>query len=184
MPLDKSRLLSLLEAVDAELEGGEGGNNTKKITLVAAGGTAMTLLDLKPSTIDIDFTGPYDDIAEFNRIQNGIPHGFKIDTWSDGMVFSQGLPDDYLKKSIAIKTKKLKKINLKALHPVDIIVTKIGRLNDRDVQDIRDCIKKFKLGKNQIAKRAGAVQYAGNERVYEDNLQYILDSFFGRKSKE
>ena len=55
MPLDKSGLLGLLEAVDAEL--------TRKITLVAAGGTAMTLLDLKPSTIDIDFTGPHEDIA-------------------------------------------------------------------------------------------------------------------------
>ena len=71
MPLDKSGLIGLLTAVDEELE--------KKITLVAAGGTAMTLLDLKPSTIDIDFTGPKEDIEEFNRIQKSIPHGFKVD---------------------------------------------------------------------------------------------------------
>ena len=180
MSLDKSRLLSLLGAVDAELR--EVKDKSTKITLVAAGGTAMTLLDLKPSTIDIDFTGPHQDIVEFNRIQKGIPHGFKIDTWTDGMVFSQALPDDYLKKSIAITTK-LKRINLKALHPVDIVVSKIGRLNERDIQDIQDCIRKFKLRKSQIAKRAGAVQYAGNERVYADNLAYVLVSFFGTKSK-
>ena len=52
MPLDKSGLRGLLTAVDEALE--------RRIILVAAGGTAMTLIDLKPSTIDIDFTGPYD----------------------------------------------------------------------------------------------------------------------------
>lgn len=89
--LDRSGLLGLLEVVDNEL--------TRKITLVAAGGTAMTLLNLKPSTIDIDFTGPRQDIAEFNKIQRSIPHGFKVDTWNDGMVFTQGLPGDYLKRA-------------------------------------------------------------------------------------
>ncbi|AFU57892.1 hypothetical protein Ngar_c09500 [Candidatus Nitrososphaera gargensis Ga9.2] len=175
MPLDKSGLLGLLEAVDDEL--------TKKITLVAAGGTAMTLLDLKPSTIDIDFTGPHEDIAEFNRVQKSIPHGFEVQTWTNGMVFSQQLPDDYLKNSIPIKTK-LKKTDLRALHPVDIVATKIGRLNERDIQDIESCIKKFKLKKSQISKRAKMVQYAGNEMVYENNLQYVLKGFFTGKLKK
>jgi len=143
----------------------------------------MTLLDLKPSTIDIDFTGPYDDIAEFNKIQKGIPHGFNIDTWTDGMVFSQGLPEDYLRKSIAVKTK-LKRINLRALHPIDIVVTKIGRLNERDAQDIELCIRKFKVKKSQISKRANMVQYAGNEMAYANKLEYVLKSFFARKLKK
>jgi len=41
---------------------------TKKITLVEAGGTAMTLLDLKPSTIDIDFTIPSCNMIEFEKL--------------------------------------------------------------------------------------------------------------------
>jgi len=45
MPLDKTHLLDFLGVVEREL--------SRQITLVAAGGTAMTLLDLKPSTIDI-----------------------------------------------------------------------------------------------------------------------------------
>lgn len=169
MPLDKSGLMGLLTAVDGELQ--------RRITLVAAGGTAMTLLDLKPSTIDIDFTGPYDDIKEFNRIQKSIPHGFKVDTWTDGAVFSQMLPDDYLEKSIPAKTK-LKKVQLKALHPLDIVVTKMGRLNERDLQDIESCIKRFELTKNQIVRRANQVQYAGNDKVYDLNLQHVLKRFF------
>lgn len=169
MPLDKSELMGLLAAVDKELE--------RKIVLVAAGGTAMTLLDVKPSTIDIDFTGPQDDIKEFNKIEKSIPHGFKVDTWTDGAIFSQMLPDDYLEKSIPVRTG-LRKVQLKALHPLDIVVTKIGRLNERDLQDIESCIKKFKLKRNQIEKRAEAVHYVGNEKVYELNLRYVLQQFF------
>jgi hypothetical protein len=174
MPLDKSGLIGLLEAVDAELR--------RKIMLVAAGGTAMTLLDLKPSTIDIDFTGPSDDIREFNLVQKKIAHGFKIDTWSDGAVFSQILPEDYLAKSIGISTK-LRNIDLRVLHPMDIVVTKIGRLNERDLQDIEACIAKFGLKKSQIESRARTVQYAGNEEVYNTNLKVVLKSCFRKSSK-
>lgn len=85
--IDKTKLLAFLEIAGKELNG--------RITLVAAGGTAMTLLDIKPSTVDIDFTGPRADISEFEHALKNIPHGFKIDCWKDGMVFSQILPDDY-----------------------------------------------------------------------------------------
>lgn len=84
MPLDKTKLLQFLEIVDKELN--------RRITLVAAGGTVMALLDLKPSTIDIDFTAPRDDVREFNKTLKSIPHGFKIDCWEDGTVFSRQPP--------------------------------------------------------------------------------------------
>ena len=45
MPLDKNYLLDFLKVLDEEIPA--------TITLVAAGGTAMTLLDLKSSTIDV-----------------------------------------------------------------------------------------------------------------------------------
>ncbi len=54
MSLKKRFLLDFLEELDKELD--------RKITLVAVGGTAMTLLDLKNSTIDVDFTIPHDDL--------------------------------------------------------------------------------------------------------------------------
>jgi hypothetical protein len=52
--------------------------------------------------------------------------------------------------------------------------TKIGRLNERDLQDIESCIRKFNLEKSQIERRARMVQYAGNEKVYEIILQHVL----------
>ena len=164
MPLDKGALLGFLQEVDKEL--------VAAITLVAVGGTALTLLDAKTSTIDVDFTIPGNDYRVFKKVLHSISHGFQVDCWRDGMVFSQILPDDYLKSSITIK--KMKHIHLRALHPVDIVVTKIGRLDARDKQDIETCVKKFKLTKNQIAKRAKQVEYVGRGENYKINLNHVL----------
>src|SRR6266542_6762252 len=136
--IDSSRLLEFLGLVGEELP--------RKIVLVAAGGTALTLLKVKPSTRDIDLTGPGEDIGLFRRTLQTIPHGMKVDTWPDGQVFSQFLPSDYLRRSRKIRP--LRNIDLRALHPVDIVVTKIGRLDDRDKEDIRDCIRVFRIRKS------------------------------------
>lgn len=168
MPLDKSRLLEFLEVLDNEM--------SRKITVVAVGGTAMTLLDLKPSTRDIDFTAPEKDYDEFQRVLQNVPHGFEVHGWRDGTVFSHTLPDDYLEKSKPIAN--FKHIHLKALHPVDIVVTKIGRLNQRDLQDIKVCIEKSKLSKTQVEERANQVQYVGKEEDYRYHVQYVLEKFF------
>jgi hypothetical protein len=168
MPLDKSALLDFLGILNAEL--------TQKITLVAVGGTAMTLLDLKTSTVDMDFTIQSNDKPVFDKALANVSHGFKIDVWSDGLVFSQILPADYLEKSIRIIS--FEHILLRALHPIDIVVTKIGRLEQRDIQDIEACIKKFNISRKQIEKRARTVQYVGDERIYQSHLKYILDRFF------
>ena len=137
----------------------------------------MTLLKAKPSTIDVDFTVSSKYYSEFERAEKIVPHGFTVHLFHDGAVFVNMLPDDYLKRSIPIKTK-LKNVELRALHPVDIVVTKLGRFDERDEQDIEFCIKKFKLKKNQIIKRAGQLGYAANEKVFQINLQNILKKFF------
>lgn len=168
MSLNKQQLLDFLEELDKELD--------KKITVVAAGGTAMTLHDAKPSTIDVDFTIPTGSYEEFKRVLDITPHGFKVDYWPNGMVFSQDLPDDYLEKSKLIKTK-MKNMELRVLNPLDIIVTKIGRLNERDKEDISSCIKKFKITKAQIKRRARQVVYVGREENYEINLNHVLKNF-------
>src|SRR6266545_4296551 len=89
--IDPSSLLDFLRLVGGEL--------SRPIVLVATGGTALTLLGVKPSTRDIDFTGPGEDIEAFKRALGGIPHGMKVDTWPGGQVFTQFLPSDYLERS-------------------------------------------------------------------------------------
>jgi hypothetical protein len=168
MPLDKSKVFNLLKRFDEEA--------TRKIVLVAVGGTAMTLLDLKPSTMGIDFTGPRKDLDEFDRIRNSVPHGFKIDAWPDGTVFCTTLPDDYLDRSISIVG--FEKILLRALHPLDIVVTKIGRLDRRDVQDIGECIRKYGISREDLERRAASVIYVSREEDYRYNLQWALREFY------
>jgi hypothetical protein len=170
MPCDKKLLLEFLEVLNEDL--------TKKITLVAAGGTAMTLLDLKPSTIDIDFTIPSSDLPEFERALKNNPPGFKVDRWSDGQVFCQSLPSDYLDKSIKIR--EYTHLLLKALHPLDIVVTKIGRLNQRDIQDIETCIRKFKISKEEVTSRAALVSptYVPKEEDYLYHLNWVIEKIY------
>ncbi|MCL5949406.1 MAG: DUF6036 family nucleotidyltransferase [Candidatus Bathyarchaeota archaeon] len=170
MPCDKSALLEFLEALNDDL--------TKKITLVAAGGTAMTLLDLKPSTIDIDFTIPAVDRVEFEQVLKNNPPGYRVDRWTDGYIYCQMLPKDYLEKSIKIKN--FSHILLRALHPLDIVVTKIGRLNQRDTQDIETCIREYKLPRAEIKERALLVlqTYVGTEEDYLGHLGWVLEKFF------
>jgi hypothetical protein len=170
MLCDKTALLEFLEVLNEDL--------TRKSTLVAAGGTAMTLLDLKPSTMDIDFTIPSSDLPEFERALKNNPPGFKVDRWTDGYVFCQSLPDDYLEKSIKIK--EYSHISLRALNPLDIIVTKIGRLNQRDIQDIETCIKAYKISKDDIKTRAALVSptYITKEEDYLYHLDWVIKKFF------
>lgn len=170
--LDNTKLLDFLEQIDIEL--------STKISLVAVGGTAMTLLGGKPSTRDVDFTIPSESFDVFKRTMEGIPHGFEVQCWSNGLVFSNILPDDYLKRSKPIKTK-MKNISLFALHPVDIVVTKIGRLNSRDIEDIKTCIRKFRLKKEDIIQRATEIDIVGNEESYKINLDAVIREYYSKK---
>lgn len=169
MSLDNTKLLDFLGELEKELG--------RKITVVAVRGTAMTLLRAKPSTIDVDFTIPAEYYDEFEDAKKIVQPGFRIDVFHDGAVFVTMLPQDYLKRSKPIKAK-LKKIDLRALHPVDIIMTKIGRLDKRDWQDIESCVTKFKITRKQIEKRAKEMDYAGNDLVFKDNLQAVLKKLF------
>jgi hypothetical protein len=169
MSLDNTKLLDFLEEVDKEL--------SRRIVVVAVGGTAMTLLKAKPSTIDVDFTIPGEFYDEFVKAMKIVNSGLKVDLFHDGAVFITMLPEDYLKKSKMIRTK-LKNIQLRALDPVDIVITKIARLDERDEQDIESCIKKFKVKKSQIIKRAKEIGYSGNDDVFKGNLEIMLKKFF------
>ncbi|MCJ7816828.1 MAG: DUF6036 family nucleotidyltransferase [Candidatus Aenigmarchaeota archaeon] len=172
MRIEKTGLMGLLEAVDKELK--------RPVHVVAVGGTAMTLLGMKPSTIDIDFCLSQEDLKEFRKALKAVPHGFRIDLFADGMIFSQKLPEDYLERSIAIKTG-LKKIRLSAMNPVDIIVTKAGRMDERDLEDIASCIEKFRITKEQIEERAKLVEYVGREENYRDNIREVIKRFFSNR---
>jgi hypothetical protein len=63
---------------------------------------------------------------------------------------------------------------------VDIIVTKIGRLDSRDIQDIGDCIRKSNVSEADVKARASLVTptYFGREEDYSHNLDVVIEKFF------
>ena len=134
-------------------------------------------MDAKPSTIDVDFTILGKDYEEFERAKKIVQPGFRVDVFRDGAVFVTILPDDYLEKSKPIATK-LKNIDLGALNPVDIIITKIARLDGRDEQDIESCITNFQITRDQIEQRVKDMNCTVNDRVFMDNLKIVLAKFF------
>lgn len=118
--VSKTELLSVLESFDEQL--------TTKIVLVAVGGTAMTLLGIKPSTKDIDFNIPSEnDFKEFIKLKNKIKPGVIIDCWSSNMIFSEVLPEDYIEKSKEYNSG-FQKIKIKILSPLDIACSKSAGL--------------------------------------------------------
>lgn len=82
-----------------------------------------------------------------------------------------------MNKRLPIKTG-FKKLKLYALHPIDIVATKIGRLNERDIEDIKSCISKYQLTKKDVSLRAEQTEYVGRRENYESNLKYVLEKLF------
>ena len=168
--VSKTELLGFLDLFDQELD--------KNIGLIAVGGTAMTLLGIKASTKDIDFNIPSkEDFEEFKRVNDRIKPGVKIDVWPSNMIFSEILPEDYVKSTIEYKTN-FKKIDVRILSPIDIACSKISRFSASDVEDIQDCIRHAKITKKHLAERASQYERAANEEVFRQNLDYIIENMF------
>ena len=163
--IDRNELVKWLRSIDKKLH--------SKITLIAVGGTAMTLLGLKSSTRDIDFCIKSDEKKDFEK---ALDKKFKIDIFSDGYIFSEQLPADYVEKSKEIA--KMKNITLKALNPVDIIITKAARFIARDEEDI-EALSKY-VDKDELIKRFNEVlkSYSGKEEDYKYHIKIILKRFF------
>lgn len=152
---NKEKLLNFLKTIDGKLP--------HKITIIAIGGTALTLLNLKESTRDIDFDLPIEKdwkalVDLFKKLDFELEGfawftstGLRIDLFKWGYIFCTQLPSDYVKKSkLALK---LDKITLKTLSLEDIIVTKLGRGDERDFMDIKQIYLHSDIDNEQLAER-------------------------------
>ena len=83
MQIGNDRLIDVLKVIDGELD--------RKIKLIAVGRTAMTLLGLKTSTVDLDFELIGEDYDLFQEIVSKLPLGYKLDLFKDGEIFTQFL---------------------------------------------------------------------------------------------
>ena len=135
------------------------------LELFAIGGTAMVLKNIKESTKDIDFltTEKYEKIKRmFNlaglKEESSVKvcniwrlEGLRIDIFYDGFIMGIPFPEDWKKLSEKIKT--IGKIKLYILNWYDLIITKVSRSENRDIDDIIAIIKSQKLDFSFLKER-------------------------------
>ena len=162
-----------------------------RVRLIACGGTALTLLKIKDSTKDIDFTVPvareYERLMKFLRDLGyeqkggGLAHDddpdFIYQFWCGDKVFTTSLLDSPLEPDKHILIKRWSHIYLAALNLTDLIITKMfrGTSVDRD-----DCIAAFATGKvnaeKLLERYSESARYDLNPEKMMKNFVYLAES--------
>jgi hypothetical protein len=154
--------------------------------LIACGGTAMTLLNIKESTKDIDFVVPVEN--EYKRLMQflkkigyhdaggGLQHpddpNFIYQFWSGNQVFTTQLLDPILDEGKHIIVKEWRHIFLGAINLMDLIITKMFRGTS---VDISDCIAIFMTGEIDTAQLLARYRKAAR---YDLNPDKVMKNFF------
>lgn len=161
-----------------------------RVRLIACGGTALTLLKIKDSTKDIDFTVPvareYERLMKFLRDLGyeekggGLAHdddpNFIYQFWSGDKVFTTNLLDSPLQPGRHILIKRWSHIYLGVLNLTDLIITKMfrGTPVDRD-----DCVAVFATGQVKaeelLERYSVAARYDLNPEKVMRNFVYLAE---------
>jgi hypothetical protein len=167
-----------------------------RVHLIACGGTALTLLKIKESTRDIDFTVPvhkeYDRLMKFlgdlgyEEKGGGLAHdddpNFIYQFWCGNKVFTTDLLDSPLEPGKHIPIKRWSHIYLAALNLTDLIITKMfrGTSVDRD-----DCIAAFATGQVKaeelLERYSEAARYDLNPEKMMKNFVYLAEGLLEQK---
>jgi hypothetical protein len=138
-----------------------------KVNLIGCGGTALTLLEIKDSTKDIDFIVPigkeYVRLMKFLRSLGykekggGLAHPddpyFLYQFCVGNRVFTTDLLDSPLDPGRNIAIKKWRHIYLGALNLQDLIITKMFRGVQVDVEDCVAAFAKSEIDPEELLKR-------------------------------
>ncbi|MBI3033776.1 hypothetical protein HYY72_01315 [Candidatus Woesearchaeota archaeon] len=150
-----SELFDLLDSISKYFE--------RKVKMYALGGTALTILGIKPSTVDIDINADVKDHTYIFQIFEQIgfkklggirwqtQEGLSFDLFSDCNIMGTHLLDDALTKSKFIKS--FGNIELYTFSFNDIIISKLARGDGRDFQDIKHIFEKNKIDLIELVKR-------------------------------
>ncbi|MBL7157071.1 MAG: hypothetical protein ISS92_02785 [Candidatus Omnitrophica bacterium] len=150
--IDKDTLLNTLSVWNSLLK--------KKVHLIACGGTALTLLNIKESTKDVDFLVPeeseykylvrlLEDLGYKNTGGAGwaTDKGFIFDLYPGKKIFMTELLESPLKIGNNISLKEFEYIYVGILNFYDLIISKIFRYS---TVDIDDCLVLFRAKKTEI----------------------------------
>lgn len=138
--VDKSELLNTLSIWNRYLK--------RRVHLIACGGTALTLLNLKESTIDIDLLIP--NLHEYEYLLKALidlgyeqktgtgwqkDRGFRFDLFPGNKIFITELLESPLDEGNHILCKEFSSIYLGILNYYDLIISKLFRFTPVDRED-------------------------------------------------
>jgi len=155
------------------------------IELFAMGGTAMVLKDIKSITKDIDFmtNANYETIKKLfsskglkeksnSKICNVWYLGnTRIDIFYDAFIIGTRLDDDWKELSELIKT--IGKLKLYILNWYDLIITKLARSENRDIDDIITILEKENLDFEFLKKRYYETAETSLIKDYDYKFKYL-----------
>jgi len=181
--ITSDELIKTLTAWDELIPGRE------KIHLIACGGTALTLLGYKPSTVDVDFLVPVQ--GEYKRLTAFLKeagyeqiggHRWKrpdeillFDLFAGNSVFTTALLDSPLEPGKNRKIREFKKIYLGVLNSIDLIITKLFRGTSVDMDDCKLLLENESVNRAELEERykETAKYETGEEKVLR-NLEVFL----------
>ena len=165
MGVDASGLLDFIRRLDGEMD--------ERYVLLAAGGTALTLQNVKASTMDVDFVVQSGDLAKLNEACSRLAD-VRVDLFERGFVFNNRLPDSCMMR--AKRKVQLNNITLFVLDKIDVVMTKIARAGDGDIEDIRAC-KIAGVTTNDVYRLLA--EYKINTPEMRNNLRKVMRDSFG-----
>ena len=188
--IEANELLNTLGAWDELIPG------RVKIHLIACGGTALTLLGYKESTKDVDFIVP--DEKEYERLTRFLKqagyaavtgYGWKradetilFDLYAGKKVYTTELLTSPLIKDGNIPIREWKKIYLGVLNPFDLVISKMFRGAQVDIEDSLILIQKHQLHLGDLEKRyKQTAQYDVSEAKVLKNFDVLIDRVKGLK---
>ncbi|MDO8655880.1 MAG: nucleotidyltransferase [Nanoarchaeota archaeon] len=176
-------LFELLESLSKYIE-----ENIKMYTL---GGTALTILEIKPSTRDIDINiHSYKEYLYICKLfeQMGFKkigtirwltqEGLAFDLFTGSNFLGTQLLPDCLKKSKFVKS--FGKLELYTLGLEDIIITKLARGDERDFIDIKKILDTQKIDLNDFINRYKETMENSAVAFYKQKLLDLIEIKFGQ----
>ena len=160
----------------------------KEIKMYALGGTALTILNIKKSTMDVDINIESND--EYHYIckifenlgfeRNGIrwisQEGLAFDLFYGSNILGTELLPNCIEKSKFIKS--FDNIKLYTLPLEDIIISKLARGDSRDFDDIKMILKIKKINLKDLVQRYKETMEASIVANYQQKLLDLIEIKF------
>ena len=163
----------------------------EKITMYALGGTALTILGIKPSTLDIDVNIHSDleyryvckifEQIGFKRIGTirwRTQEGLAFDLFTGSNFLGTQLLSDGLEKSKFIKS--FGTIELRTLSLEDIIISKLARGDERDFIDIKQILGAQNIDLNYLVHRYKETMENSIVASYKQKLLDLIEIKFNQ----